>query len=78
MKSFAIFLLLLVAFGPSTLPGQQTQDRDADRKPAAPVASAGKKDAKKEISRRKTKAKEGNRKSGGQECPPPLRRRRAG
>ena len=47
MKSFAIFVLVLAAFGPVTLPAQTTPDKDADKKNPA-VAKTSKKDQKKE------------------------------
>ena len=47
MKSLAIFVLVLTAFGPVTLPAQTTPDKDADNKNPA-VAKTSKKDQKKE------------------------------
>jgi len=66
MKSFTVFpLLLLAAFGPSALMGQETQDRDADKKPAVSAAAAGKKDQKKDQKKDEKKEEPKEEKKGG-------------
>jgi photosystem II stability/assembly factor-like uncharacterized protein len=62
MKSFAISVLVLVAFGSFASLAQTKTDKDSDTKTAA--AKPSKKDAKKD------EKDESNCKSGGQECPP--------
>ena len=61
MKSFAIFVLLLAAFGPSTLRAQTPQDKDADKK-NQPAAKTPKKDQKKPEQKEEPKKEE---KKGG-------------
>ena len=62
MKSFAISVLVLVAFGSFASLAQTKTDKDSDTKTAA--AKPSKKDAKKD------EKNESNCKGGGQECPP--------
>jgi hypothetical protein len=65
MKSFAIFVLALTAFGSVAVLAQQTpQGGDTDKKQDVPAAAGGKK------SQKKDETKGSNCKGGGQECPP--------
>lgn len=65
MKSFAIFVLVLAAFGPFTLLAQKSQDKDADPKQPVPAAPAGKKDQKKEQKKDEKKEEPKEEKKGG-------------
>src|SRR5437016_4166992 len=47
MKVLAALVLLLICVGSVTI-AQQTQDKDADKKPTSAAAASGKKDVKKE------------------------------
>src|ERR1035437_8874077 len=65
MKSFAIFVLVLAAFGPFTLLAQKAQDKDADQKQPVAAAPAGKKEKKKEQKKDEKKEEPKEEKKGG-------------
>jgi photosystem II stability/assembly factor-like uncharacterized protein len=71
MKSFAIFVVLMCAVASFASSTQETPSKDADTK-ARPAAKGSKKEQKKD------EAKEGNCKSGGQECPPHTEEKKGG